>query len=137
MHYQYGKNDLPNPQRPQKTSVLSKLAGRFKEKPATREEVGQLRLNTQREILKTQMQKAKSSRPSRFDGLGGGSSSGRTGHRRQSEPGLFGGGGGGDFLFGGGGQGPSLSFITGAEDRPKRRGSSQGSTFGSGLSDLF
>src|SRR5689334_24488415 len=54
---------------PKKANVLSRIRERFKEKPATKEEVEQLGLNAKREIYKTQISRAKSSRPSRFSFL--------------------------------------------------------------------
>lgn len=140
MHYQYGRNDLPNPQRPPKRSVLSRFRERFQEKPATAEEVKQLGLNAKREIYKTQIQKAKSNRPSKWGGGGAFSSSGRQpSYRRSSkystegESWALGGGGPGSFL--GADKTPSLNFITGQDERP--RGRKQESGFGKGLTDLF
>ena len=101
----------------------------FKEKPATKEEVAQLRLDAQREVYKTQKMKARSARPSRFGNFGG-TSSGRTGHSRQSDP-L----GGGSWLMGGG-EGPSLNFITGGGEKTGRRKKNE-PAFGQGLTDLF
>lgn len=65
-------DDLPNKPSPggaytpKKSNFLKQIAGRFKEKPATEEEVKQLKLDAQREIFKTAKQKAKANRPSRF-----------------------------------------------------------------------
>lgn len=140
MHYQYGRNDLPNPQRPPKRSVLSRITGKFKEKPATREEVAQLKLQAQKETYKTAIHKAKSARPGRLDrisggfGGGGGQSSGRR-SRSNQDSGLFGGGNGGSWLMGPS-QGPSLNFITGAEEK-RGRGRKEESGLGKGLTDLF
>lgn len=139
MHYQYGRNDLPNPQRPAKRSVLSRITERFKEKEVTPEELRSLKMKAQKETYKTQIQKAKSARPSRFGGFGGGEP--RPSYRRGSSraPPES-----GSFLFGpssrGGGfmdmgEGPSLDFITGANS--KSRGRKQSSGFGQGLTDLF
>lgn len=134
------KPKLPSQPAPssERRSVLKRLTERFREKPATADEVKQLRLNTQREVLKTQMQRAKSSRPSRFN-FGGGGSSGssyrRTTHRYQQDSGLFGGGnsgGGGLLNFG---EGPSLNFLTGNQQKPRR--GKQDSGFGEGLKELF
>ena len=134
MTYQYGRNDMPNPQKPKGSSFISKIKGKFQEKPATPEEVRQLGLNAKRETFKTQIQKAKAARPSRFSNFGGGFSntpSRRTSHRVQQDSGLF--GGGGSFLnFG---EGPSLSFLTG--DTGKKSRKKQDSGFGQGISDLF
>lgn len=134
MTHQYGGNDLPNPQRPPKRSVFSRFKERFQEKPATAEEVKQLGLNAKRETFKTQIAKAKSQRPSRFSGFGGG---GQTSSRRSrsEETGLFGGKNSGSWLMGPS-EGPSLNFITGAEEK-RGRGKKQESGFGKGLSDLF
>lgn len=55
---------------PRKSNFLKTIAQKFKEKPATEDEVRQLGLNAKRETYKTQIQRAKSSRPSRFSGLG-------------------------------------------------------------------
>ena len=133
---QHERNQYPShpaPQSAPKRSVLSRIRGRFEEKPATAEEVKQLGLNAKREVYKTAIAKAKSARPSRFSGFGGGSqSSGR--RSRQQESGLFGGGNSGSWLMGPS-EGPSLSFITGQE--PKGRGKKQDSGFGKGLTDLF
>ena len=139
MTYQYGRNDMPNPQRPPKPSFISKVREKFKEKPATAEEVRQLKLQAQKETYKTAIHKAKSGRPGRLDkiaggfGGGGGQSSGRR-VSRQQESGLFGGGNSGSWLMGPS-EGPSLSFITGQE--PKGRGKKQDSGFGKGLTDMF
>lgn len=120
---------------PKKSSFLSKFRERLKERPATREEIAQLRLNTQREVLKTQMQRAKTSRPSRFGGMGGSQPRGRTGVRDVGSSDVF--GGSGSWLLGPS-EGPSLSFITGG-GQPKGRGRRQESSgfSGKGLSDLF
>ena len=140
MHFQYGKNDLPNPQRPQKRSVLNRIRERFQEKPATPEEVRQLGLNAKRETYKTQIQKAKSSRPSRFDNIMGGGGR-QPSYRRGSkyapqDSGLFGGGSAGSWLESG--NGPSFDFITGGGQQRGRRSSSNDNGFtGKGLSDLF
>lgn len=142
MHYQYGRNDMPGPQRPPKRSVLSRFKEKFQEKEVTPEEVRKLGLKARAETYKTQIQRAKSSRPSRFDGIIG-NSGGSRGRARQSEPAgwLFtdnssqrqGSGGGG--LFSDNGSEPSFSFITGVE--PKGRGRKQESGFGKGITDLF
>ena len=138
-------NGYPTGPAPQKMgkSVLSRIRERFQEKPATKEEVAQLGLNAKRETYKTQIQRAKSARPSRLDGILGGGGSREPSYRRSSRMApqdnsfLFGGGQsqGGGFL--GPSEGPSLSFITGVE--PQRRGSRkrQEPEFGRGLSDLF
>lgn len=140
MHAQYGRNDIPGPQRPQKHSVLSRIRGRFQEKPATEEEVKQLGLNAKRETFKTQIQRAKSARPSRLDRLTGGSSRQpsyrRTSHYARQDSGLFGGGGGSSWLDSSD-SGPSLDFITGANSKPNRRGGGDNGFTGKGLSDLF
>lgn len=118
-----------------RSSVLTKIREKFKEKPATREEVEQLGLNAKREVYKTQIQRAKSSRPSKFDFLGGEESRSR-GSRRNDNTGsfLFGGGGksnGGSFLDSN--WSPSLSMFGGSSEKPTRRGKPQRS----GLEDLF
>lgn len=127
---------MPNPQKPKGPSFISKIKGKFQEKPATAEEVRQLGLNAKRETFKTQIQKAKAARPSRFGNYGGGFSSGpsnrRTSHRTQQDSGLFGGSGGSFLNFG---EGPSLSFLTG--DTGKKSRKKQESGFGQGISDLF
>ena len=119
---------------PKKSSVLSKIREKFKEKPATREEVEQLKLDAQRETYKTQKQLAKSKRPSRFAFLEGGGSPSSRG-RRSQETGSFLFGGGGGKSNGGGlldfGSGPSLGMFGGGE-KP-RRGKQQKS----GLEELF
>ena len=138
--YQYGRNDMPNPQRPPKRSVLSRFKERFQEKPATAEEVKQLGLNAKREVYKTAIQKAKSARPSRFSGFGGGGGSGpsyrRSSKYAQQDNGLFGGGNSGSWLMGPS-EGPSLDFITGNDSKSRGRNKKQESGFGKGLTDLF
>jgi len=141
---QHERNQYPTgpaPQSAPKRSVLSRFKERFKEKPATEEEVKQLGLNAKREVYKTAIQKAKSSRPSRFSGFGGGGNSGPS-YRKSSKFApqensfLFGPSKsqGGGFLDSG--NEPNLSFITGVE--PQRgRGKRQDSGFGKGLTDLF
>lgn len=133
------KSDYPSSpalQSERKPSVISRIRERFREKPATAEEVKQLRLDAQREVYKTQKQKAKNARGSRFDRIGGssGPSYRRSSPRyQQQDSGLFGGGGGGSFMdFG---EGPSLSFLTGASS--KQRGRQKQQSFGSGLTDFF
>ena len=136
---QHIKNNYPTKPVPQteKRSVLNRIRERFKEKPATPEEIQQLRLNTVREELKTRGQIAKSRRPSRFSGFmseSKPSGRGRTGVRHQQEPSfLFGGGnkgsGGEDFL--GISKSPSLDFITGANSGKKSK------NYKSGLEELF
>lgn len=139
MEAQYGRNDLPGPQRPPKRSALSRIRGRFQPKPTTSEEVAQLKLQAQKETYKTAIQKAKSSRPSRFSGFGGGGNSGpsyrRSSKFAQQDSGLFGNSNSGSWLMDSS-SGPSLNFITGAEEK-KSRGKRQDSGFGKGLSDLF
>ena len=131
----------PAPQTHRKTSVLSKIRERFQEKPATAEEVKQLGLNAKRETYKTAIYKAKSARPGRLDritgGFGGGGGSRQSSSRRSrpQESGLFGDSNGPSWLMGPS-QGPSLNFITGQEDRP-RRGRKEESGFGKGLTDMF
>jgi len=139
---QHQRNQYPTgpaPQTHRKTSVLSKIRERFKEKPATEEEVKQLGLNAKREVYKTAIQKAKSSRPSRFSGFGGGGNSGpsyrRSSKFAQQDNGLFGSSNSGSWLMDSS-SGPSLNFITGAEPQKGRR-NKQESGFGKGLSDLF
>lgn len=136
MHFQYGRNDMPNPQKPKGPSFISKIKGKFQEKPATPEEVRQLGLNAKRETFKTQIQRAKSARPGRFDSLtgGGGGSSRRTSHRAQQDSGLFGGGGNSFLNFE---EGPSLSFLTGQQTKTPRGKKKQESGFGQGITDLF
>lgn len=144
MEAQYGRNDMPGPQRPPKRSVLSRLRGKFQEKPATSEEVAQLKLQAQRESYKTAIHKAKSARPGRLDRISGGFGGGGSGpsYRKSSKYAPQ----DNSFLFGpskaqGGGfldsnNEPSFSFITGVE--PQRgRGKKQESGFGKGLTDLF
>ena len=130
----------PAPQSGPKRSVLSRLKERFQEKPATAEEVKQLGLNAKREVYKTAIQKAKSARPSRFSGFGGGGSSGPSYRKSsrfapQENSFLFGpSNSGGGFLDSS--AGPSFSFITGAEEK-RGRGRKQESGLGKGLTDLF
>lgn len=157
MHHKNHKNSTSNHNNPahinnkfptspapssERKSVLSRFRERFQEKPASKAEIDQLRLNTVREELKTRKQLAKSRRPSRFAGFGGGEPrpSYRRGNSRAppqtgswllGEPSKM-----GDNFFSGGGEGPSLDFITGANSKPARRGK-QSSGFGQGLSDLF
>lgn len=139
--HQQNKNQFPTAPAPssERKSVLARIRGRFQEQPASKAEINQLRLDTMREELKTRKQLAKSKRPSRFGGFGGGEP--RPSYRRGSprappESGswLFsqpkGGGGFMDM-----GSGPSLDFITGANSKPSRR--KQDSGFGQGLTDLF
>ena len=129
-------SSTPPPQPPKKASVLNRIRERFKEKPATADEVKQLRLNAQRETYKTQIQKAKTSRPSRFSGFGGGGQSRspsyrRTSHYADNDSFLFGGGNrGSGFLDMG--NGPSLDFITGNSSK-----SSRGKRQTSGLEEMF
>lgn len=134
---QHQKPDFPNKPAPssEKKSALSRLRERFKEKPATKEEIQQLGLNAKREIYKTQIRNAKASRASRFSGFGGG---GRTPSYRRSSPRatqtgswLLDSGGSGGFLTSG--EGPSFDFITGGGQKPRGRGKPQRS----GLEDLF
>lgn len=121
----------PVPQKA-KTSILAKIAGRFKEKPATPEEVRQLGLNAKRETYKTQIAKAKQARPSRLGMFGGSEPAPRyrqTSKYNQEESFLFGGNkGGGGFLDMG--SGPSLDFITGGGGK-KPKG------YKSGLEEMF
>lgn len=131
----------PAPQSGGKKSVLSRIRERFQEKPATAEEVRQLRLDAQREVYKTQKLSAKARRPSRFGSFGGSSgpsyrrgssrAAPQTGSWLLSENSRI-----GDNFLSGGGSGPSLDFITGANQKPSR-GRKQESGFGQGLSDLF
>lgn len=119
---------------PKKESFLNKFRDRLKEKPATREEVAQLRLNTQREVLKTQMQRAKTSRPSRFGGIGGSQPRSRTSVKDMGGGDVF---GSGSWLLGPN-EGPSLNFITGGGQQKGRGRRQESSGFsGKGLSDLF
>lgn len=132
---QHQKPNYPSAPAPssQKKSVLSRIRERFQEKPATKEEIAQLRLNTQREILKTQRQRAKAARPSRFGGISGssGPSYRRSSPRAPRDSGMFSSGGQGSFLdFG---SGPSLSFLTGNNSQGRSRGKRQPS----GLEELF
>lgn len=132
----------PAPQSGPKKSVLNRIREKFQEKPATREEVQQLGLNAKREIYKTQIQKAKSSRPSKWDNIMGGGGGRQPSYRRGSsraapETGswlLGSNNSGGGFLSSE--KTPSLNFITGADDRPTRS-RKQESGFGKGLTDLF
>lgn len=137
--HQYGREDLPQPQKQKGPSYLSRFREKFREKPATAEEIRQLKLNTQREEYKTRLRRAKQARPSRFGGLTGGgerqpSYRRSSRYRQQSDSGLFGGGGGSN--FGGSfldfGSGPSLSFLTGEGQRPRRSKNQK-----SGLEELF
>lgn len=137
MTYQYGRNDMPNPQRPPKPSFISKVREKFKEKEPTREEIQKLALQAKKETLKTQIARAKSARPSRFSGFGSGESrpSGRR-SRQQENSFLFGSPNqGSSFLDMG--SGPSLDFITGNNSRQSGRGRKQDSGIGKGLSDMF
>lgn len=128
---------MPNPQRPPKSSFISKVREKFKEKEPTHEEIQKLALQAKKETLKTQIARAKSSRPSRFSGFGGSGSSGSSGRRsrQQNDSGFFGGGSNNSSWLMGPSEGPSLSFITGQE--PRGRGKKQDSGFGKGLTDLF
>ena len=140
---QHQKNNYPTSPAPQsgpKRSVLSRLRERFQEKPATAEEVKQLGLNAKREVYKTAIHKAKAARPGRLDSIlggggGGGQSSGRRSSRSNQGSDLFGGSNSGSWLMGPS-QGPSLNFITGAEEK-KGRGRKEESGLGKGLTDLF
>lgn len=146
----YPEGRLPSShvkQREKGSGFLQKIRNKIKEPPATKEEIDQLKLNTQREELKTRSQLAKNRRPSRFAGIGGGGfggggggRSGRTGHHSNDNSFLFGGGNsnGGSFLDMG--SSPSLDFITGGNQKPSRRGrnnSDEGGISGKGLSDMF
>lgn len=114
----------------ERVSVLSKIRDKFREKDATPAEVAQLRLNTQREVLKTQRMKAKQARPSRFSFLGGGESSGPTGHRRigRQQSGT------GSWLLGdSGNSGPGFSMFIDQPQKPTRKAKQQRS----GIEDLF
>lgn len=141
MTYQYGGNDLPNPQRPPKRSVLSRFKERFQEKPATAEEVKQLGLNAKREIYKTAIHKAKSARPGRLDRIsggfgGGGSSRGRSTRHSENDSIFLGSPNkGGGFLDSS--EGPTFDFITGGNSSQKRGSRKQESGLGKGLTDLF
>lgn len=130
----------PAPQSAPKRSVLSRLRERFKEKPATAEEVKQLGLNAKREVYKTAIHKAKSARPGRLDrlsgGFGGGGQHSSRRSSRQDNSGLFGGGSNNSWLMGPS-EGPSLDFITGNDSRKAVRNRRQDSGFGKGLEDLF
>ena len=139
---QHIKNNFPTAPAPQsvpKRSVLSRFRERFKEKPATPEEVKQLGLNAKREVYKTQIQRAKSSRPGRFDNLmGGGQPSSRRGSKYQPQQNSFLLGppsSGGGFLSSG--SEPSFSFITGVEPQRGRGKKPESSGLGKGLTDLF
>lgn len=130
------------PQPGPKKNVLARLRERFKEKPATPEEVRQLGLNAKRETFKTQIKRAKEARGSRFSGFGSGGSSRQSSYRRSSkysndsQSWLFSSGGAGNFLSEE--KTPSLSFITGQDDSPRGRRKSESSGItGKGLSDLF
>ena len=149
MHHKNNRNSTANFNNPQhhqpekyptgpvpqqrKQSALARFRERFREKPATAEEIRQLTLNTRREELKTRMKLAKNRRPSRFSGFGGGgerqpSYRRSSKYNRQEDSGFFGGGGGSFMDFG---SGPSLSFLTGTSNKP--RGKNQKS----GLEELF
>ena len=141
---QHQKNQYPTtpaPQSPPKRSVISRFKERFQEKPATADEVKQLGLNAKREVYKTMIQKAKSSRPSRFDNLMGGGGrqpSRRTRLTSQDNSFLFGSpsrSGGGGFMESD--SGPSFSFITGVEPQRGRGKRQEQSGFGKGITDLF
>jgi len=140
---QHIKNQYPSAPAPQsqpKQSVLKRFRERFQEKPATAEEVKQLGLNAKRETYKTQIQRAKSSRPGRFDNLMGGGGrqpSYRRGSKFAPQENSFLLGppsSGGGFLSSG--SEPSFSFITGVEPK-KGRGRQPESGLGKGLTDLF
>ena len=114
----------PAPESAPRRSFLTKFRERFQEKPATPEEVKQLRLNAQREVAKTQIQRAKQARPSRLDNIMGGGGGARQAGRRQQDQ-------GGSWLLGpqpkssGGGfldssSSPNFSFITGVEPQKSR-----------------
>lgn len=139
------KPAYPSSPAPQKTgkSALARIRERFQTKPATPQEIQQLRLDTVREELKTRKQLAKNKRPSRFT-FGGGFQSAPPSYRRSSSRAgpqtgdwLFGNSGGmsGDFLTGGNREGPSLDFITGTNSGRQGRRSSKPQR--SGLDDLF
>jgi hypothetical protein len=136
-------NAIPKGPVPQtrKSNFLKTIAQKFKEKPATEEEIKQLKLNTVRDELKTRQRIAKQRRPSRFSGFGGGrfaggggQSSGRRSRPSNDES--------GSFLFGGGtskgsgfldfDSGLSLSMFGGG-GQEKKRGKNQKS----GLEELF
>lgn len=125
---QHQKPNYPSRPAPQKygKSVLTRIRERFKEKPVTPEELKELKMKAQKETYKTQIARAKNARPSRLDSIiGSGKSSGR---RTSSDP-L----GGGSWLLGSSEE-PSLSFITGVDNRKSR---TKEPTIGKGLTDLF
>lgn len=131
-------NDLPTGPSPggastmKKPSFLSNLRDKFKEKPATAEEIGQLRLNTQREELKTRMKKAKMARPSRFGFMESNQPSYRkqSSFRQQEDNSLFGSSkSGGGFLDSS--WSPSFSMFGGTPEKKGKKNQ------GSGLEDLF
>lgn len=135
MHYQYEK-----PIGPKKPSAISKVREGIqkfrearREKPATAEEVKQLRLNYQRTTYK---QKIKQQKGSSIFGSEQRQPSYRKGSRYapKEESFLFGpSGGNGGFLNSD--SSPSLDFITGANSKG-RKSDNDGFT-GKGLSDLF
>lgn len=136
MTYQYGRNDMPYPQKPRKTSLLRKVQERFKEKEPTPQELQKLAMQARKETLKTQIAKAKSARPSRFSMF---SEQGSQPSYRKSSP--RGQAQESSWLLGPQkstgsfldmGSGPSLSMFGGTPP-PKGRGKQQRS----GIEDLF
>lgn len=137
------KSQFPTSPAPQRTgkSVLSRFREKFQEKPATAEEIQQLRLNTVREELKTRKVLAKNKRPSRFS-FGGGFQSAPPSYRKSSSRAppssgswlLSENSGMGDSFFSNQGSGPSLDFITGANSNQKGR---RGKQEKSGLESMF
>ena len=143
--YGGGYPTKPVPSTSRKPSVLSKIRDKFKEKPATKEQVAQLKLDAEREVYKTRKAVAKKARPSRFDFFSGGGSSGGGGRRssgggrrvtRQDNGGSFlfsGDSSMGNDFFSGGGEGPSLDmFKWDSGKKPKSKKNQR-----DGISDLF
>ena len=137
--YGGGYPTKPVPSSSRKPSVLSRIKDRFKEKPATKEEVEQLGLNAKREVYKTQIVKAKKARPSRFENIfgGGGQSGGGSrrsggGRRSNNDSGswVFGGNSsmGNDFFSGGGEKGPSLDMFKYDSGKKSKKSKSDGLT---------
>ncbi len=133
--YGGGYPTKPTPSTGRKSNFLKTIAAKFKEKPATEDEIKQLKLNTVREELKTRKQIAKTKRPSRFSGFGGGESR-QPSYRRSSSHNDE-----GSFLFGGsnnkGGSfldfnsGPSLGMFGGGQEKKSRKNQR------SGLEEMF
>lgn len=151
-HKYYGQNPgrhlpsnhgkLPTGPAPQakKSSFLGKLRDKIREPPATKEEVEQLGLNAKRETYKTQIARAKQSRPSRLDRLlsGGPAPRGRIGRvsypRGEDNSFLMGGNPSGDSFLTSSSGGEGLMDMVGAGHSSFKKGKKQQR---SGLEELF